>query len=127
MPFLIENELAESSAIISKLDPAQIEAIADAIITSVQKGGKVILFGNGGSAADAMHLAAALGTPGVAIFGSTDPIGTGPLGAPWHILAATAPCRPCFRRTCPLTGADAYQCLAEITPDDVTSTLKKIL
>ena len=60
MPFLIENELAESSAIISKLDPAQIEAIADAIITSVQKGGKVILFGNGGSAADAMHLAAEL-------------------------------------------------------------------
>jgi len=75
----------------------------------------------------AMHLAAALGTPGVAIFGSTDPIGTGPLGAPWHILAATAPCRPCFRRTCPLTGAEAYTCLAEITPDDVTSTLAKIL
>ena len=75
----------------------------------------------------AMHLAAAVGTRGVAIFGSTDPIGTGPLGAPWHILAATVPCRPCFRRTCPLTGADAYRCLAEITPPDVIGALAKIL
>ena len=69
----------------------------------------------------------ALGTPGVAVFGSTDPIGTGPLGAPWHIFAATVPCRPCFRRTCPLTGAEAYRCLAEITPADVIGALANIL
>jgi heptosyltransferase-2 len=75
----------------------------------------------------AMHLAAALGTSGVGIFGSTDPVGTGPLGAPWHLLTATAACRPCFRRTCPLPGDQAYQCLAEIRPEDVISALAKIL
>ncbi len=58
MSLLIENELAESASVIASVDPRQIEGIADAIITSLRKGGKVILFGNGGSAADAMHLAA---------------------------------------------------------------------
>lgn len=58
MSLLIESELAESASVTAKVDPRQVERIADAIITSVRKGGKVILFGNGGSAADAMHLAA---------------------------------------------------------------------
>lgn len=60
MSLLIENELRESASIISSIDPGQIEAIVDAIIHSLRQGGKVILFGNGGSAADAMHLAAEL-------------------------------------------------------------------
>ena len=58
MSLLIENELAESSSVIAAVDPKQVEDIVDAIIASLKKGGKVILFGNGGSAADAMHLAA---------------------------------------------------------------------
>lgn len=60
MSLLIENELAESSSVIAAIDPGQIEAIADAVIASLRKGGKVVLFGNGGSAADAVHLAAEL-------------------------------------------------------------------
>lgn len=58
MSLLIENELAESAAVTASVDPRQVEAIVNAIIASLRKGGKVILFGNGGSAADAMHLAA---------------------------------------------------------------------
>lgn len=38
----------------------QIKDIADLIIDCLKKGGKVILFGNGGSAADAQHIAAEL-------------------------------------------------------------------
>jgi D-sedoheptulose 7-phosphate isomerase len=60
MSLLIENELSESSSVIASIDPAQIEAIADAMIASLRNGGKIIFFGNGGSAADAMHLAAEL-------------------------------------------------------------------
>ena len=37
---------------------SQVKGIADLIIESLKKGGKVILFGNGGSAADAQHIAA---------------------------------------------------------------------
>ena len=60
MALLIESELRESAAVISSLDPKQIEAIADAMVAALKRGGKVIFFGNGGSAADAMHLAAEL-------------------------------------------------------------------
>ena len=37
-----------------------VAAAADLIITSVKAGGKVLIFGNGGSAADAQHIAAEL-------------------------------------------------------------------
>ncbi len=60
MALLIENELSESSSVIASIDPAQVEAIADAMVASLRNGGKIIFFGNGGSAADAMHLAAEL-------------------------------------------------------------------
>ena len=60
MSLLIENELAESASVTSSIDPTQVESIAEAMIASLKEGGKVILFGNGGSAADAMHLAAEL-------------------------------------------------------------------
>jgi heptosyltransferase-2 len=52
-----------------------------------------------------MHVAAALGTPVVALFGSTSPELTGP-GLPGdarhQLLRANAPCSPCFLRECPI-------------------------
>jgi len=52
-----------------------------------------------------MHVAAALGTPVVAPFGSTSPELTGP-GLPGdarnHVLKSDAPCSPCFLRECPI-------------------------
>ncbi len=52
-----------------------------------------------------MHMAAALGVPVVAIFGSTSPELTGPVSsgeARHQILTSDAPCSPCFLRTCPI-------------------------
>ena len=52
-----------------------------------------------------MHVAAAVGTPVVALFGSTSSALTGPTyaGGPSHtILHAATPCAPCFRRKCPI-------------------------
>ena len=60
MSLLIENELAESSSVLRSIDARQVEAIAAALVVSLRKGGKAIFFGNGGSAADSMHLAAEL-------------------------------------------------------------------
>lgn len=52
-----------------------------------------------------MHVAAALETPVVAIFGSTSPLLTGP-GIPGdarhRVLSCAVPCAPCFRRVCPI-------------------------
>ena len=69
-----------------------------------------------------MHLAAALGIPGVAIFGSTDPSATGPLSPRWTVLHQREDCSPCFRRTCP--RGDAI-CLRKITPQDAIAALRR--
>lgn len=59
-----------------------------------------------------MHLASALGTPVLALFGATDPAVSGPAGpGPRRILLAPTPCSPCFLRTCPIPG---HPCLAAI-------------
>jgi tetraacyldisaccharide 4'-kinase len=58
-----------------------------------------------------MHAAAALGTPLVAIFGSTDPVATGPFCDRATVLHHPLPCSPCLQRTCDRD----YQCLLDIT------------
>jgi heptosyltransferase-2 len=73
-----------------------------------------------------MHVAAALGTPVVAPFGSTSPELTGPgmPGDPRHrLLRSAAPCSPCFRRTCPID----YRCLTGITPERVVEAVLQVL
>lgn len=70
----------------------------------------------------AMHLAAALGSKGVAIFGSTDPIATGPLGADWIVVQKEIPCAPCFQRTCERAD-NPYECLKIIMPKQVIDAL----
>lgn len=69
-----------------------------------------------------MHLASAVGTPVVAIFGPTDPTFTGPLGTS-VLIRAGVDCSPCFRRTCP---AD-LRCMKLISPDMVQAGAKQLL
>ena len=60
-----------------------------------------------------MHVAAALGTPVIALFGSTSPELTGPgvPGDPRHVLLrAGVACAPCFRRECPLD----FRCMNDL-------------
>jgi len=50
-----------------------------------------------------MHLAAAVGTPVIVLFGSTSPELTGPTFSPSaQIVHNAVPCAPCFRRECPI-------------------------
>ena len=69
-----------------------------------------------------MHLAAAAGTPGTAVFGSTDMAATGPLSPKWTVLYRKEPCSPCFKHVCPL-GTRA--CMNAIKVADVLKTLPK--
>lgn len=48
-----------------------------------------------------MHLAAAVGTPVVALFGPTDPARNGPFAAADEVVRRAPGCAPCHRRQCP--------------------------
>jgi len=54
---IIKESIRVKEAVLSKLSK-DIKITSNMIATSLKKGGKVILFGNGGSAADAQHIAA---------------------------------------------------------------------
>ncbi len=70
-----------------------------------------------------MHLSAALGGTGIAVFGSTDPAATSPVSEKWSMLYDKLPCSPCFKRVCPL-GTKA--CLDRISPDDVIALMQEM-
>src|SRR5690606_41856016 len=63
-----------------------------------------------------MHVAAATSRPLVAIYGSSSPAMTPPLGEDVRIAEIDLPCRPCFQRTCPLGHLG---CLTGISPEMV--------
>jgi heptosyltransferase-2 len=62
----------------------------------------------------AMHVAAALGRPVVAIFGPTQERSTRPIGE-HDVLTADVFCRPCLLRDCPID----HRCMKRISPDQV--------
>ena len=71
-----------------------------------------------------MHLAAALGVPTVSIFGSTEPILTGPLGKHHRIVRHHVPCSPCFLREC---AFGHYDCMNGVTVERVVGEMAKAL
>jgi heptosyltransferase-2 len=66
-----------------------------------------------------MHVASALGVPTVAVFGSTDPAATGPLGPGTRVIRNPVPCAPCLQREC---GGD-FACMLAVTPEAVWKTM----
>jgi heptosyltransferase-2 len=71
----------------------------------------------------AMHLASALGVPTAAIFGSTEPALTGPLGPRTTVLRHHVPCSPCFLRECPID----FGCMHGITPAMVLAAAAQLM
>ena len=70
-----------------------------------------------------MHLAALLGVPVVAIFGSTEPRLTGPLGNGHIILRHHVECSPCFLRECPID----FRCMKTVSTQEVVDAVLSIL
>lgn len=70
-----------------------------------------------------MHLAAAVGTPVVALFGPTDPGRTSPAGAPSRVLDRYVFCSPCFKTECPY----GHECMKEIAVEDVLHAVEELL
>ena len=70
-----------------------------------------------------MHLATLLGVPVVAIFGSTEPHLTGPLGSGHAILRHQVECSPCFLRECPID----FRCMKAVGVEEVTESVSSLL
>ena len=113
------NEFRVSSAIASEMRRAPIDltgktAIADlpALLSQCH-----LFVGNDSGA---MHVAAAVGLPVVAIFGPTDPFGTAPV-TPRHSIVRQQPyCSPCFLRRCPID----HRCMTRIDAAAVITAVK---
>lgn len=70
-----------------------------------------------------MHVAAALGQPLVAIYGSSDPRYTPPLSGTAEVLYLGLSCSPCFERECPLGH---LRCLYDIAPERALTALDTV-
>jgi heptosyltransferase-2 len=62
-----------------------------------------------------MHIAAALNTPLVAIFGPTDPNQTSPCGGRTRMVWRSAECSPCLKQVCP----SDHRCMISVKPEEV--------
>jgi heptosyltransferase-2 len=70
-----------------------------------------------------MHLAGALDIPLVAIFGSTNPVTTSPVGKKSIVIHSDADCSPCLKKTCPTD----FRCMDLIGIDDVYNEARELL
>jgi lipopolysaccharide heptosyltransferase II len=66
-----------------------------------------------------MHLATLLGVPVVAVFGSTEPRLTGPLGRGNTVIRHHVECSPCFLRECPID----FRCMHAVRSDEVAAAV----
>lgn len=70
-----------------------------------------------------MHIADSLNTSLIALFGSTDPIVTGPYRHSQAVMQEQVPCAPCFKRVCPID----FPCMKGLTTDIVYERIVYLL
>ena len=72
-----------------------------------------------------MHIAAAVGTPTVALFGPSGDKQWGPWGVPSRVLTSQHACRPCGLDGC--GGGKVSDCLVQISPASVLAAVRDLL
>jgi heptosyltransferase-2 len=71
-----------------------------------------------------MHIAAALGVPTVAVFGSTEDSLTGPVGSKAASIREKTECSPCFKREC---AFGHYECLTRVDAEKILAKVKELM
>jgi len=74
-----------------------------------------------------MHVAAAVGTPYLALFGSTPPEGRVPLAGQGVVLRHPIACSPCDQKVCPLAGEAHMRCMRLISVEEVMQAAERLL
>ena len=77
-----------------------------------------------GSDSGAMHIATAVDTPVVALFGPSDPREWGPRGGPAEVIHKGLDCRACFHPTC---QRGEQNCMRLITTDEVMMAAARLM
>ena len=70
-----------------------------------------------------MHIAAAVGTPTVALFGPTNPVRHRPYGMGHTVIGKPVSCRPCYKQTCHRQDTP-HLCMQEIGTDEVVKAVE---
>lgn len=113
------NEAAVSSAIIAGMRQPPIDLTGKTAIEDVPAllSQCDLFIGNDSGA---MHVAAAVSLPVVAVFGPTDPFGTAPVTPRCSIVQEKTYCSPCFLRRCPTD----HRCMTRVTPAAVEAAAR---
>ncbi|MBE0558545.1 MAG: lipopolysaccharide heptosyltransferase II [Proteobacteria bacterium] len=70
-----------------------------------------------------MHVAGALGIPTIAVFGSTNPAATSPVGEKSVVIHHVVECGPCLKPVCPTD----FRCMESIGAEEVYAAAKRLL
>jgi heptosyltransferase-2 len=112
------GETDVSSAIASKMKRAPIDLTGKTTVADLPAllSQSHVFVGNDSGA---MHVAAAVGLPTVAVFGPTDPFGTAPVTLRHTIVREQPYCSPCFLRRCPID----HRCMTGVTTSEVEAAV----
>ncbi len=110
----IQAECATAIDLAGKTTPAELAALL--------RNARVCVTNDSG----AMHIAVAMETPVVAIFGPTDPVQVGPYGHPGNVVRADLPCSPCNLRRLAQCPYD-LKCMREVSAEQVWAKVDAVL
>jgi lipopolysaccharide heptosyltransferase II len=74
-----------------------------------------------------LHMAAAMQTPVVGLYGPSDPHLTGPRGVPQRIVRHEVECSPCLLSECPREGVEHRKCLTRLAPESVVRAVRELM
>jgi lipopolysaccharide heptosyltransferase I len=66
-----------------------------------------------------IHIAVAVGTPVVGLFGPTSPASTGPYGEGHTVIRVDLACSPCFKKTCRTRQYEKHACMLRLSVAEV--------